>query len=363
MTKMKKLTSVLLAVVMAMGLMVPAWATEPLEEANQEPKYTYEFISLMDIDKYPEIETLLTQSNAELIDYDAALENEKEQYVQTVNQYLSEAGIAEVSAEEIESVQQAYGLAESAQQYLENAVAEDYQLLIQYDSKTKDISNAWKIQPTTTKAGFSFKLTNIGVDSIDSISGKVTLYRLSGNSWLTGAGNTSSFTKTNVKSGIFYTWSTPVYYVAEKFEYAYTVKEDTAVRSYSNAGKDNEIRYNFAAGAYQPMAALGGERHHFISQITLSAYDYDVNKAYAIRMTHADHVLTGNWGSSAAAKNFRARESQYLANKQYKDLIMLEVEDFTSKQDSYGRENLGTKYSPEIAACAIYYQNLFGITL
>lgn len=95
----------------------------------------------------------------------------------------------------------------------------------------------------------------------------------------------------------------------------------------------------------------------------MSAYDYDVNKAYAIRMTHADHVLTGNWGSSAAAKNFRARESQYLANKQYKDLIMLEVEDFTSKQDSYGRENLGTKYSPEIAACAIYYQNLFGITL
>ena len=76
-----------------------------MEEANQEPKYTYEFISLMDIDKYPEIETLLTQSNAELIDYDAALENEKEQYVQTVNQYLSEAGIAEVSAEEIESVQ------------------------------------------------------------------------------------------------------------------------------------------------------------------------------------------------------------------------------------------------------------------
>lgn len=73
--------------------------------------------------------------------------------------------------------------------------------------------------------------------------------------------------------------------------------------------------------------------------------------------------MAGNWGSSAAAKNFRARESQYLANKQYKDLIMLEVEDFTSKQDSYGRENLGTKYSPEIAACAIYYQNLFGITL
>ena len=111
------------------------------------------------------------------------------------------------------------------------------------------------------------------------------------------------------------------------------------------------------------MAALGGERHHFISQNTLSTYNYDVNKAYAIRMTHADHVLTSNWGSSTAAKNFRALESQYLANKQYKELIMLEVEDFTSKQDSYGRENLGTKYSPEIAACAIYYQDLFGITL
>lgn len=31
MTKMKKLTSVLLAVVMAMGLMVPAWAASPLD--------------------------------------------------------------------------------------------------------------------------------------------------------------------------------------------------------------------------------------------------------------------------------------------------------------------------------------------
>ena len=166
MTRMKKLISTTLAVAIAVGLMVPVWATEPLEEVNQEPKYTYELISLMDIDKYPEIETLLTQSNAELVDYDAALENEKEQYVKTVNQYLNEAGIAEVSAEEIESVQQAYGLAESAQQYLENAVAENYQLLIQYDSKTKDISNAWRIQPNTTKTGFSFKLTKLAPRAI-----------------------------------------------------------------------------------------------------------------------------------------------------------------------------------------------------
>lgn len=34
MTRMKKLISTTLAVAIAVGLMVPVWATEPLEEVN-----------------------------------------------------------------------------------------------------------------------------------------------------------------------------------------------------------------------------------------------------------------------------------------------------------------------------------------
>lgn len=167
----------------------------------------------------------------------------------------------------------------------------------------------------------------------------------------------------NVHSGTFYTWTTAKYYVAEKFEYAYTLSEDLTVRDYSNVGKDNQIRYNFAAGSYSTLEPRGGERHHFVSQSALNAYGYDTNKAFAIRMTQADHKLTGNWGNSAAAGNFRKQEKQYLANRQYEELIYMEVNDFKKKMDSYGKEKLGFKYSPEIAACAIYYQDLFGIKL
>ena len=56
-------------------------------------------------------------------------------------------------------------------------------------------------------------------------------------------------------------------------------------------------------------------------------------------------------------------EKQYLANGQYEELIRMETNDFKNKMNSYGKEKLSSKYSPEIAACAIYYQNLFGIEL
>lgn len=41
----------------------------------------------------------------------------------------------------------------------------------------------------------------------------------------------------------------------------------------------------------------------------------------------------------------------------------MEVNDLKNKKDSYKKQTLGSKYSPEIAACVIHYQELFGVKI
>ncbi len=359
--KNKKWAAVVLMIAMVLSLVMQVYA---ISAGDIEAKYTYKVIPITELYQYPEVLEELNDSAVDLITYDIALETEKEQYVNQVNQYLIEAGIAPVTEKEIDAVNRQYNLESSVDDYLRNAVEDNNQVLVQYnENDNRDVANVWMIRYSTTDAGFAMSISNIGTDPIDQISGKVTLYKKNKAKWTTDIGNTSGFTKTNVKNGTFYTWTTSKYYVAEKFEYVYTLKEDGTVWNYSNVGEDDEIRYNFDAGAYTAIEPRGGERHHFVSRSSLSAYGYNTNKAFAIRMTYPDHALTGSWGSSASAKAFRAQEEQYLKDKDYVKLIQMEVNDLKNKKDSYKKQTLGSKYSPEIAACVIHYQELFGVKI
>ena len=360
MFKFKKLVTVGLICAMLASFSVTAWATTERKN-NEHSNVQYELISITDIDKHPDVQAVLTENNIVIDTYDSAMLAEKEKYVKQVNYYLQEEGISPLTTNEIEMIQQKYGLTESANEYLESQLAEDYQILVQYDSETQAIGNVWKITPTVTSTGFSMKISNVG-DPIDNITGTVTWYKMNGTSWTTDSGNTSRFSKSNVKNGVFYTWTITSQYVAEKFEYNYTVLEDGTGHTYNNKDKDNYIRYNFTAGAYSAIKPLGGERHHFVSQNALSAYKYNTNQAFAIRMTHADHKKTGSWGSSNAAIAFRTTEKEYLANGQYQELLFFETNDMKAKLDSYEKTKLSTKYSAEIVACLGYYESLFGIS-
>ena len=102
----------------------------------------------------------------------------------------------------------------------------------------------------------------------------------------------------------------------------------------------------------------GGQRHHFVSQSTLSSNSYNSNTAYCIRMMTADHRKTGSYGNSSYVN----QESQMLRNRQYEALLRKEVDDLKSKQDCDGiAGTLQQKYNDEVVTCLFQYERLFGI--
>ena len=237
-----------------------------------------------------------------------------------------------------------------------SGIIDDMTLYIERNTKG-NIIDVWALQYSVTGSSFTVRATMIDADNpLDKISGEITLYQMSGTSW--NKKTTKSFSKTNVRNGVIYTWSVKKWAVKEKFEYDITVTDNGLTEQFDNKNENNYYRYNFVAGAFDDITPNGGERHHFVSQSALSENGYSTKTAYSIRMMTADHRNTGSYGN----QNYVKQESALLKNRQYEDLLQKEVNDFKAKRDCDGIErNLQLKYHMEIITCLVEYEKLFGI--
>lgn len=221
-----------------------------------------------------------------------------------------------------------------------------------------DIIDIWYVYYLITGSSFSVKVAMVDADNpLDIISGTITLYSLNNYTWTYK--NSTTFNKTMQKNGTVCTWYVPKWGVKEKFEYDLTVNDNGWKHHYDNIGEDNYTRYNFEAGPYQPLAANGGQRHHFIPATSLRSTGFNSSTAYCIRMMTADHIITPSYGSSSYVKSI----TDLLKDKKYEDALRKEVEGLQGKMDSEGLAgNLQQKYYNEVIICLYQYEILFDIS-
>lgn len=232
--------------------------------------------------------------------------------------------------------------------------------IVERDFKTRSVGNIWVLNYLVTDKSFSIVVINIGIDPLDSVTGTIKLYGKSKKSW--SYKDKASVSKYQVGNGNVKTWIKAKKYVKEKFEYDLTVVEDGTVWKYDNKGDDDRFRYNFAHGPYNKLDANGGERHHFVSKKALDTTGYDSKTAYAIRMIYEDHKLTGSWGSSNLAKDYRDEEIKLLKNGDFEELLQKEVDDLKAKDDPDGEyNNLQQKYYDAVIYSLYEYEQLFGV--
>ncbi|WP_411342601.1 hypothetical protein ACE3MZ_13055 [Paenibacillus sp. WLX1005] len=221
------------------------------------------------------------------------------------------------------------------------------------------ISAAWQITYTASPTGFKIFVTMLKGSSINSVTGNVEKQTLNKAIWQ--AGTTSGFSQSNAKGTIF-TWQTPPAAVAEAYIYDLKIKHNNQNYTYTNKGKYNEIRYNFVGGHYGKMAALGGERHHIVSSNSLTSAGLSSYSAPAVRMILKDHKQTKNYGSSTDAKAYRAKELQYLKNKQYEQVLHYSIDNLKNVPDPGGVYNsLADKYSSALGDALVYAYSYFKI--
>ncbi|MNW50456.1 hypothetical protein D3C74_279090 [compost metagenome] len=218
----------------------------------------------------------------------------------------------------------------------------------------------WLLNYIHTDAGITVTVVNVGGTPLDRISGTLKKYNKSRDTWRLAA--THPFSKVLVNSGIVPTWLTGRQAVSDYFEYKVNVTRNGAVYSYDNIGKMDHQRYLFSAGPYNKMSALGGERHHFVSDKSLAITGFKAASAPAIRMMYRDHLNTPSWGTGAAAKAYRENEQRLLKNKQYEDVIRLEISGLKNAADSEGKViNLEQKYYSEVVSAILLTEKYFGI--
>ncbi|WP_322922421.1 hypothetical protein [Paenibacillus campi] len=221
------------------------------------------------------------------------------------------------------------------------------------------ISAAWQITYIASPTGFKIFVTMLKGSSLNSVSGDVEKQTLNRDTWQPGT--TSGFSQSNAKGTIF-TWQTPAAAVAEAYIYDLKIKHNNQNYTYTNKGKYNEIRYNFVGGHYGKMAALGGERHHIVSSNSLSSVGLSSYSAPAVRMILKDHKTTKNYGSSAASKAYRAKELQYLKNKQYEQVLHYSIDNLKNVTDPGGVYNsLADKYASSLGDALVYAYSYFNL--
>jgi hypothetical protein len=236
----------------------------------------------------------------------------------------------------------------------------DQNIFVERNTASNAILNVWYLTYLPTDTGLTIGIVNIGKDPIDKISGNLKKYDLSKSTWKSAL--TKTFNKIKANSGVVSAWATGKTAVSDYFEYKITVTDNGSTWNYDNLGKTNLQRYSFDANYYNKLSALGGERHHFVSNDALKKTSFKPNSAPAIRMLYADHVKTPSWGSSFDAKAYRDAEVNLLSNKKYEDLLQMEVNGLKAAQDSEGNyRNLQEKYLDQVVYTLYLSETYFGI--
>lgn len=240
-------------------------------------------------------------------------------------------------------------------------VVYDQNFLVERNKLTGVIDNVWYLTYIPTDTTFVVSVVNLGNDPLDRISGTIKKYNKSKDNWK-AVSPVRNFSKASVNSGIVNTWTTARTAVSDYFEYKITVQENGSTWSYNNTGQVNKQRYNFYGGIFKKMSALGGERHHFVSNDALKRASYNSDNAPAIRMIYRDHLNTPSWGSSFESIKYRDKEFDLLNSKKYVELLQMEVDGLKAAKDSEGKySNLQIKYINEVLEVLYLSELYFGI--
>ncbi|SEL81213.1 hypothetical protein [Paenibacillus sp. OK003] len=223
-------------------------------------------------------------------------------------------------------------------------------------------TNVWMLNYITTSASFTVTAVNVGNNPLDSINGTITKYNLSKKTF--SPAGSSGFGRQQVKAGVVYTFASPQTAVSDYFVYDITVVEGSKTYKYTNKSdaKPKYQRFLFTAGPYNSIAALGGERHHFVAANSLTKAGFLSTNFPAIRMMYDDHYLTPNWGSRAESVVFRDKEVALMKAKKFKELLQFELDEFAKIKDPDGYfANLQRKYYQEVLVVLDLSEKYFGI--
>lgn len=195
---------------------------------------------------------------------------------------------------------------------------------------------------TITPQSDSYKITftNVGLDTIDSLTMNLTVKKDNGTVYAT-----TSKTFYNLSIGnTEYTWYLAKGSVQETITLTGTASDGGQTITLNEGSTE---RWNFAGGKYGTMDALDGQRHHMPSDSVSPLSTYN---GPCIRMRTADHKLTASYGSSSSAINFRSQESALISNGKFLAAQQLGISDI---------QNLfGTKYNYAINDMVTYTRSL-----
>ena len=193
---------------------------------------------------------------------------------------------------------------------------------------------------TPQAASYKIVLTNVGLDSIDSVNMKLEVKKDNGTVYAT-----DKKTFYNLPIGdTTYIWNLAKGSVQETITLTGTATDDGKTIALK---KGSTERWNFEGGKYGTMQALDGQKHHVPSKSVspLSAYS-----GPCIRMRTADHRLTASYGSSSAAVDFRNRERSLISGGKFLGAQNLGISDVRNK--------FGAKYNYAINDMITYTRSL-----
>lgn len=348
----KKIGLLFTVFLLLLSLSVPvAQADELTTFVEQHSNNTLEIINVKDIDNYPDVKEYIRNHGFE---NNILTGNETNSYL--VEKFGLEVEYTESTNPMAQALKKQHGL-DRIEPRVYNV---DQLLVIEREPKTGLLTTAWSINYVTSDSGLNVTIVIIGANPITRIHG--TIYK---NENVNGKWNravaSSSFNKQAVKTGLLHSWKTPKNKVSDSFTYTVTVEND-GQRFVYNETEHKYQRYNFAAGAYNSLEALGGERHHFVSRDALTKAKFNAQTAPSIRMMKDDHLLTPNWGRGALADAYRAKEGEFLKAQKYYELLNWELEEFGKLQDPERKfSSLKAKYAPELSVLIDYAFVYFGI--
>lgn len=198
------------------------------------------------------------------------------------------------------------------------------------------VPNFITVKLTPGKKGFAVFVTNIGLDSISTLHLNLRLTNYN-NKFI----DSHTIDDVNIPVG-------ERSYIWMKNKSA-TIKENISISGYAidgpkyDLGSTSTYRYNFAGGAYGSMSSYEGQRHHIPSDSVNGLSTYS---GPCIRMLTEDHKRTSSYGSSTAAKEFRAREEKLIKEGKFAEAMQLGINDV--------RKLFGTKYNDAIAEMISY---------
>lgn len=204
---------------------------------------------------------------------------------------------------------------------------------------SKSLKNYVFMSITPQSASYKITITNIGIDTVDSVKIKCVVRK---NSDALYASTTKTFT--HVKPG-FTTWT----WNLKKGD---TVQEKITVSGTARDGKDSSsfssstVRYNFAGGKYGTMKSYDGQKHHMSSDSVNGLTTY---VGPCIRMITSEHRKTASFGNSTSAKKFREKEKKKVNDGKFLAAQQLGVTDVQNK--------FGLKYNGAINDMIKYTKN------